>query len=380
MKGSENLWSEDELLTQMEQMQDQIDQLGREKDVLARTLTEKETILEEMERTSSSEILKLQSTLQQAQKKLQEQSDRIVMLSSADLILQDNERLKEDNARLQKERERSEREADRAKEAFKARLQKKDEDLQQKIQAAEKKEAQARNREQQANDLARNREHLISEKVSAEADRISKQLAGQYSRLIDLLREDFFKKEKVAVRRQTLTSVYALMLTVLLACRCGLYMETLTNTTIQIGNGIMFSWNTLCRFAGNAAGISEKIPMPFLSGMIHWAIFVIVIIFICLIILGLFFMVTRWIWRRFHHQLKLWQVMLWASGIIMVSAYFGDQIYSFLPVNIVYCDLCLCAAACLFNFAFGKKRYKWKFRQNSTSVPEGRHAVPLQTA
>ena len=43
MKGSETLWNEDELLTQMEQMQDQIDQMGREKDELVRVIGEKDT-------------------------------------------------------------------------------------------------------------------------------------------------------------------------------------------------------------------------------------------------------------------------------------------------------------------------------------------------
>ena len=34
MKGSENLWNEEDLLTQMEQMQDQIDQLLQDKEEL----------------------------------------------------------------------------------------------------------------------------------------------------------------------------------------------------------------------------------------------------------------------------------------------------------------------------------------------------------
>ena len=223
MKGSETLWSEDELLTQMEQMQDQIDQMGREKAELVRVIGEKDTLLEELEQTNLSEISKLQLALQQAQRKLQEQSEQIVTLSGADVILRDNERLKDENARLQKEIDRSEREADRAKEACKARLQKKDDDLRQKIQDAEKKEAQARSREQQADNLIRDREHLISEMVSAETDRLSRQLAGQYSRLIDLLRKDFFRKEQAAERRQIITSIYAFVLAVIIACRSGPY-------------------------------------------------------------------------------------------------------------------------------------------------------------
>ena len=319
MKESEILWNEDELLTQMEQMQDQIDQLGREKDQLIRDLAEKNTRMEELEQTSSFEISKLQSALQQAQKKLQEQSAQIVTLSSADLILKDNERLKEDNARLQREKENSEKEAARVKEACKRKLQKNDEDLRQKIQDAEKKEAQARERERQADGLARNREVLISEKVSSESDRIEKRLAEQYSKLIGLLRNDFFRKEKKAERRQVVTSVYALLLAVFLACRSETYMKSLTGSVMQIRDGIVFCWGVLYKFTGKAADICGIVALPFSLGILHRLIFAIVIIISCIIISGLLFGMTRWTWRRFHTYLKLWRVMMWTSEVITVS-------------------------------------------------------------
>ena len=78
MKESENSWSEEELLEEMESMQDQIESLQAEKQQM------------------SSEISELRSTLQQSQRKIQEQSAHIVRLNSADLILKDNERLKEE--------------------------------------------------------------------------------------------------------------------------------------------------------------------------------------------------------------------------------------------------------------------------------------------
>ena len=192
--------------------------------------------------------------------------------------------------------------------------------------------------------------------MSAETDRISRQLAGQYSRLIDLLRKDFFRKEQAAERRQIITSIYALALAVIIACRSGPYMKTLTDTVMQIRSGILFCWGAFYRLAGKATGISEKIPVPFLSEIIHWAIFAIVIVIICFIILGLIIIVTRLIWRRFHHQLKLWQVVLWASGIIAVSACFGGRMQTLWAINIVYCDLCLWAVACMCSFVYGKKR------------------------
>lgn len=123
MKGSEDLWNEEDLLTQMEEMQDQIEQLQQEKESLQRKVTERTDLYSQLERSSLSEILKLRSALQQAQKKLQEQSDQIVRLSGADLILQDNERLKEENRRLQSEKDETEKRVAREAEAAKAKAQ-----------------------------------------------------------------------------------------------------------------------------------------------------------------------------------------------------------------------------------------------------------------
>ena len=50
MTGSENLWSEDELLTQLEEMQDEIDSLKKEKEGLARELEEKDSRISPEER------------------------------------------------------------------------------------------------------------------------------------------------------------------------------------------------------------------------------------------------------------------------------------------------------------------------------------------
>ena len=96
MNVSENLWSEDELLEQLEQMQDQIEKLQAEKEEIIRYRSAAEKWHMAQEQKHSSEILALQSALQQAQSKLQEQSDQIVKLNSADLILKENEQLKQE--------------------------------------------------------------------------------------------------------------------------------------------------------------------------------------------------------------------------------------------------------------------------------------------
>ena len=96
MNVSENLWSEDELLEQMEEMQDHIERLQRDNMDFLNNLQKAEKRNTEMEQKHLSEISALQSTLQQAQSKLQEQSAQIVRLNSADLILKENEQLKQE--------------------------------------------------------------------------------------------------------------------------------------------------------------------------------------------------------------------------------------------------------------------------------------------
>ena len=142
----------------------------------------------------------------------------------------------------------------------------------------------------------------------------------------------------------------------------GPYKKALTDTVMQIRSSIVFCWGIFYRFAEKAAGISGKIPILFLSGILHWAIFVIVNVIICFIILGPIIIVIRLIWRRFHNRMKLCLVMLWASGIVAISACFGDQMQALWPINIVYCDLCLWAVAyigsvCMCSFVCGKKWY-----------------------
>ena len=94
MNGSENLWSDDELLTQMEAMQSQIEKLKEENTELIRQKKELRELSQYQKQKHSSEALELQSALREAERKIQEQSEKIVRLNNADLILKENERLK----------------------------------------------------------------------------------------------------------------------------------------------------------------------------------------------------------------------------------------------------------------------------------------------
>ena len=161
-----SLWNEDELLTQLEEAQDQIDQLQGRVDGLTQVINKKNEQITELRRENSSETSKMQSVLQQARKKIQEQSDQIVKLNGADLILKDNEKLKSENARIVNEKLVSEndrimKEAARVVEADKAQLQKKGTELQVQINAAMEAEARAREKEANIDDIIKSRENRV---------------------------------------------------------------------------------------------------------------------------------------------------------------------------------------------------------------------------
>ena len=320
MKGSEGLWNEDELLTQMEQMQDQIDQLEQEKDELSRTLAEKEILLEKLEQTSSSEISKLQSTLQQAQRKLQEQSDQIVTLSGADVILRDNEKLKEENVRLQSEKEQSEKEDARVEEACKRRLQKKDEKVQEKCREIEEDRERIRRKEAKADEMIRDSEHLIRSQVQEREKLIRDECVRDFDHLLNIARDGWNAAKIKQSGRLIITGLYALFLSALLAVKSGAHVIML-QAIGKIGYSIRDGWIWIFTQVSGAAELSQTIPVPTLSIIIRWGIMIIMIGAFCTGILFLIFLTCRWCIRRLKGRISLWHILVVLSCSIMMTIF-----------------------------------------------------------
>ena len=313
MKESEALWNEDELLAQMEQMQDQIDQLGREKARLIRELAEKDTRMEELEQTNSSEISKLQSALQQAQRKLQEQSAQIVKQSGADLILHDNEKLKEENRRLINEKEQSAREAVRMEEACNRRLQKKDEKVLMKCRELEEARARVRQKEVKADELIRDRERLIFERVDTREKKIREESARDYNHLLKIARDGWTADKKTMLRRLTITGLYSMFLSGVLSVRSGANVFIL-QALAKIAGSLRAGGIWLFGLAYRAATLSNIIPVPLLSTIIHWGILIIIIGGCCAGIMILLFSSCRWFVQRLKGRMLLWHILMILSG------------------------------------------------------------------
>ena len=243
-------------------------------------------------------------------------------------------------------------------EVCKKRLQKKDDDLQEKYREAEEREAQAKKKERQADELVRNRQELIDQGVAAAKDRIRQENACRYSKLINELRQSFFRKEKVLNRRVTLASLYAFGISVLFACRSELYLLALTDTGVQIWSWILLLWKMVCHIAENGARISDMIHVSFMSEIFGKVVYTVIILLICAIPLILLLIAARWIQRQMKQHLHIWQILLWMSGIIVLSVCFDNRIYLFRPVNVIWVGILFWMVTCTCYIGYSKGRSK----------------------
>ena len=343
MKESENLWNEDELLAQLEDMQDQIDSLLKEKDDLTREAKEKDKQLQDQEHMSSSERSKLQSALQQAQKKMQEQSEQIVKLSEADLILKDNERLKEENARLQSEKEKSKKEAVRVEEACEARLQRKDWLMQKKRQEIDVEKAELKRKEAIADTMIRDSERLIDERVETRALKIRKECDESNDRIVTMLVNSHKREKHALMLKMVMTGICAMIATVMTVLLSETYKEALKAAGLQIRDVITLCWTKLSDMADMAAGISKMISVPMIRTVVYWIIRV-GIKGLCLIAAaaGIYHLIVQI--RKSASVNKIWPICLMFGSIICITAFFSEFLQRISPVNIIYADMLLWAA------------------------------------
>lgn len=355
MKGSENLWNEDELLAQLEEMQDQIDSLLKEKDDLTREVKEKGEQLQDQEQMSSSERSKLQSALQQAQKKMQEQSEQIVKLSEADLVLKDNEKLKEENAKLQSAKEKSEKEAARMEEACEARLQRKDWLMQKKRQEVEAAKAELKRKEEMADTMIRDTELLIQAKVDIREAIIRDDYSRRQQRNLEDAREKWNAERKSLVRWGTAVSLYAMIVTIMVCFQSEAYRTALNGVLRQTGHVITAGCIMLVGLGEAAAGFSTRIPIPFLKTIVYWVVLVIIAGICIAVILS----ITIFLFRKNRGNLTLailWPVFLALGGITTITAVFGNILQEICPINMIYVGIVLWIIGSICWYVFKRNR------------------------
>ena len=359
MKGSEDLWNEEDLLTQMEEMQDQIEQLQQEKESLQRKVTERTDLYSQLERSSLSEILKLRSALQQAQKKLQEQSDQIVRLSGADLILQDNERLKEENGRLRSEKDETEKRAAREAEAAKAKAQRQEEALKRREAVAEQKQQEAR-KAVEAVDI------IVKAEVVKERERLKKHYDEVYGRYAEG-HEREHKKILEGWRTKACFSCYCIIwIMAVLSSQSPLFAADCKEAW---KNGLKFlsgAWQQLPDLAEFASGWTVMIPwIPAeicIRFLVYWGTLACSIV-MPIIIMILFVKTGSVFYKK---QMAGWN-SFWAVVIVwLVTIVLAADIKGLLQINLLFINLICHAGFCLWKTVVKKRNaitaadYSWK--------------------
>lgn len=204
--------------------------------------------------------------------------------------------------------------------------------------------------------MVQNRQRLIDQEVEAARNRISQENARKCSRLINELRQSFFRKEKTLNKRMTWISLYAFGLSIVLACRSGPYLQVLIGTGDQIWSWSLLLWKMVCRIAEIGAGISDMLPVPVIADIFRKTIYALLIFMICAVLFLLLLITAGWIQHQIKQYLQIWWILLWMSVIIVLTVCLGRGIYLFRPVNAIWLGVLSGIIICVCDIGYKKRR------------------------
>lgn len=293
MNDSENLRNEDQLLSLMEEMQDQIE--GLQTDLL----TEQEKTSEAQKTISklSSENSKLKSEVQKRSEIIVSQNERIEKLSESDLVLKKNEELEKENTRLQKHAKKTEEDAEAKIEATNEQA---DKEVAKVKRDFETRESELSGREEdvgQRETLVSVKEHNIDTEIKNKAlamvDAEINVLASVASRQRKELAEAYtIKNQKLKRKYEAMmagykgmvrfTLFYAIITTVIMAIKTEAIRADFIGFIYMIENGMMtvLEWSKIAGLF--VARLGDMIPNVTVSLIVHWGLLIIV----CVAIIG----------------------------------------------------------------------------------------------
>lgn len=179
MTGSESLWKEEDLLTQLEQQQDEIEELTSQIQML------------------SSAKQRLESVVQTQSKKIASQAEKIAKLSDSDRQLQRAAEQMKNAEKLKRDAREEAREAEATIEAYKAELKK---------LMSTKNEAER---------LVREREQEIIDEAKACAKPVLHRLRASYADDKAKMREEYNSRIESMKKALRILIVYAVAVTIL---------------------------------------------------------------------------------------------------------------------------------------------------------------------
>lgn len=345
MNDSENLKNEDQLLSMMEEMQDQIE--GLQTDILA----EQEKTLEAQKTISklSSENSTLKNEIWKKSEIIVSQNEKIEKLSESDLVLKKNEELKKENARLQNHVKKTEEEAEAkvevAKEQADKEVAKVKQDFKDREYVLSGREEGVGQRETLVTIKEHNIDTEIKNKALAMVEAEINVLASAASRERKELAEAYMIKTQKLQRKYAammagykgmvqFTLFYAIFTTVIMAIKTEVVRVDFMEFIHMIGNGIMaiFEWSKIAGLF--VARLGDMIPNTTAALIIHW----ILLIIVCTAIIGglgvsLVVLVKKYM--SFYRKRQADAISVYVGLFVLaIIVFVADMIKSILSINL----------------------------------------------
>ena len=344
MKDYGSYSNEDQLLTLLEQMQDETEEKDRQLAENAEMLAQKDALIADLRKqlkTSDNS-----STVSQLKNKVQEQAQEIVSLNEtirsqnewigklngADLILKENEKLKADNARLIREAASKFKEAEMIVKENEFKYRKKKAQM-------EQLETETKKREAAANALiAGQKEHIRKEAEKMTAWE-REQLRIHYKAEREKLKAAYRTKVTAHETQFFATTLYALLVTVLSAAKsdvfAGDFLAFFTDMWKNICDYIGFSARAAEWLAGFSGGIGQEVT----ATIVYYLLYVVVVVVLMAVPIVVFYFARKkfvaWYRVELADIISLWEVF----AVLAVTIFLAEEIKGLLPLNLLLLNI-----------------------------------------
>ena len=329
LKNSE----QDELLTMLEQMQDEIDSLKSENEQLRQTpsssseISELKSLLTEVQ----SESKRKSQKISQQEQTIQQLNAKIESLNNSDLQLREAKRLSQEASTTvsaaEAEAESARQEASRARRDADAKVRQMKEDLSDREKAATAKEARL-------NDIEADIEGEVGKRVLDLGTKKLNALEKDYKAKNKALNDKYDKMTAGYKGRYYMALYYGIVVTVLMAVLSEVFRNEVAVFFTTLFDGLCTIGQGLVDLGGLVAKLGDMIPQETVAFIVHWLLQIIVTVGA---VAGLMFLIV-WGISKFiaffkeHYADELTvAVMLMALAIIVI----GADYVAMLPVNLI---------------------------------------------
>ena len=320
----------DELLTMLEEMQDQNDNLQE----LLKTEKEKSSEAQETISNLSSENSLLRSELQRKSEIIVSQNEKLGMLQKSDQVLEENLRLRKSNSVLKEQNSRIKKEAEAEVAAAK--------------QKAADTMAALSDREKRISDCGidlRKRRAAFDEEVKSYAevkirDKTSR-IKNHYDASVKQLSAEYSKKIARCRGIMFLSVMYGIIITMITALKNKVFVDDVISAFEAVGNGIAGLVEWIVKAGKYVASYGDRIPQPITASAIHWFLQIIVIMALAIVCISIV-LIPMCKYIGFFKEKQTDEISLLAGLIALaVVAFASDEIKSFASINLVFLTIIL---------------------------------------